>query len=366
MAYTPNADFEFSTGYTPTVDFDFLTAPTYNLAFGQSWTLEAPSIDELDFGQQWSLDAQTYSDFSLGQGWTLAAADFADLPFDQQWTLDVHDYANSVLLQLWAVSAPTMSNTYLRQKWSLSSAAFADIGLDQSWAIEIPEFDNTAFNQSWSLLVFEYGNASVDQEWAQNGLDGVADLAFRQRWVIQATAIWTKVVSSVTYTLALTGEADSTTDINLPIASYSSRLRSGESSYLQVSVPNARLYAAEIAARQHGDLVISRGTRWSDGTVDVEEIARATLSLINTDIGGSSSTASLQARATTTNVAPKTVTLTGAHYKASSGGRRRYRCPIDNSLRPGDTVVIDGDSLLVDQLSHYVSTKQGYMEIAEA
>jgi hypothetical protein len=315
--YTPTPDFEFfASAYTPTSDF----------VVGKS--------ADLSFSEQWLLDTLQSASLSASFGWSLSSSVTKDV---------THGFA-------WIQSAPTFGNR---------TANFA-------YGLQVPAFADTVSSQSWKLTTYDYADRSADIAWAMDAIDAVEDLAFRHLWRLQATAVWTRVISATTYTLTLTGEADSTTDMVLPMASFSSRLRSGNTSYLQVSVPNARAYAAEIASRPNGELIVERGLRWSDGTVEVSEIARGTLSRIDIDTGARSSTASLQAGGTTTNSAPKTVALAGVSYKANSNGSRRVRSSIDNTLRPGDTATYDGETMVVGDLVHVVSSRQGYMELTEA
>jgi hypothetical protein len=333
--YTPTVDFDFtSSTYTPTADFDFVTAVTYNLSFGQAWELSAPAIGDVALTQQWLLDALQTASLSASMRWALLTTTVRDV-------------------------SPGFA-------WSQSAATFGNRTANFAYGLQVPAFADVSPSQSWALTIYDYADLPADNAWALNAIDAVDDLSFRQAWRLQATAVWTRVISATTYTLTLTGEADSTTDLTLPMASFSSRLRSGNTSYLQVSVPNARAYAAEIAARPNGELVVERGLRWSDGAVEVSEIARGTLSRIDIDTGARSSTASLQAGGTTTNSAPKTVALAGVSYKANSNGSRRVRSSIDNTLRPGDTATYDGETMVVGDLVHVVSSRQGYMELTEA
>jgi hypothetical protein len=98
----------------------------------------------------------------------------------------------------------------------------------------------------------------------------------------------------------------------------------------------------------------------------VEEIARAQLDQIIPSIGARSSSVALHGRRDPILITPKTVPLSGASYWTRSGNKRRYRLPIDNQLRPGDTAQIDGNEFVVGTIQHTVGPTGSQMEIVEA
>ena len=121
------------------------------------------------------------------------------------------------------------------------------------------------------------------------------------------------------------------------------------------------------AAHDDTTMVIHAGYRYSDGTYQTVEIARVTLRNVRLDYGPKSSTISLDGIATRTNASPKTVRLTGASYRSvADTGRVRYRCTMDFSVRPGDTVTVEGETFVVGELSYQVNADSAQMEVAEA
>jgi hypothetical protein len=44
----------------------------------------------------------------------------------------------------------------------------------------------------------------------------------------------------------------------------------------------------------------------------------------------------------------------------------RYRCAINNFLRPGDTALINGGSMIVNNITYTIGVSSEVMEIAEA
>lgn len=168
------------------------------------------------------------------------------------------------------------------------------------------------------------------------------------------------------YSCLLTGAQNGTTDLALKISSFQGRLKNNKPSYLSVVIPGASSLATAITLRKDGQLVVTRHLIRPDGTeIDAQEIARVDLETIRTDLGARSNSASLSGHRTTATGNPKTVELTGASYSSLSGGKRRYRCSLNNSLRPGDTADINGESLVVADISYAVGPTMSQMEINE-
>lgn len=336
-------------------------------ALSQVYALDAPTMADSVPSLQYALFAPTMSDVQPSFDYWLSACDqTGDTFLANRWALDVYVFADQIVRQLWDLQCFRYLNLAVNGKWALTAPIVFNQSADFAWSLYGPTYAARAVDGAWTLDAYAFSDLVARLKWALDVVTAPSDSFFSQRWAQEAQTVWTKVVSSVTYTLTLTGAPDNKTDVTLPMASYSSRLRSGESSYLQVSVPNARAYASYISQRPNGELVVRRGVRYSDGSTTVQELARASLSAVNLDVGSRSSSVSLQGRETTTNDDPKTVALTGSFYRALSGGKRRFRCAIDNTLRPGDTAIIDGESLVVGELQHQVSTRGGHMEIAEA
>ena len=186
-------------------------------------------------------------------------------------------------------------------------------------------------------------------------------------WRLEATAVWTPVISATVYRFALEnaqGRAE------MPISNFSGQLRSGEPSYLQVTIPDARAWAEEIAdfaAHPDTEMVIQAGYRYSDGAVLTQDIARTRLRNVRYDLGARSSSVQLDGIDTRINPTPKTVKLHGANYRSQDEtGRVRYRCAMNFDIRPGDTARINSESFVVGELSYNVTVNNATLEIAEA
>jgi hypothetical protein len=186
--------------------------------------------------------------------------------------------------------------------------------------------------------------------------------------LVPNTAWSTDAQSQTIYRLTLTGAADATTDVVLPIASFQARLSTGEESYLQVVVPDVLTYSAAVTARANGQLVLSRGVRLADGAETLAEIARVTLDSIAEDRGGNSASITLAGYRQITNTTPKTRDITGVSYRHTGTGERRYRCTPDAFLVPGDTASFPelGESITVGAISYAVSAAREQMDLTEA
>ena len=184
-------------------------------------------------------------------------------------------------------------------------------------------------------------------------------------WRLEATAVWTPVISATVYRFALEnaqGRAE------IPISNFSGQLRSGEPSYLQVTIPDARAWAeviADFAAQTDTEMVIQAGYRYSDGAFLTQDIARTRLRNVRYDLGARSSSVQLDGIDTRINSTPKTVSLIGAHYRSQDdAGRVRYRCAMNFEIRPGDNARINSESFLVGELSYNVTVNNATLEIA--
>ena len=173
--------------------------------------------------------------------------------------------------------------------------------------------------------------------------------------------------SVIRYYCTLTGAADGLSDLTIPISSFQATKRTGESTYLSVSVPGVA-QAEEIADRSNGELVIYMAYLL-DGVESLrEEILRVELEQINPQEGARSRSINLIGHKTVTYDA-RAVAVQGCNYKYTSGGSRGFRFPqADPYLNPGDalTVVDTEDVLTVDYITYAISAKGAkFMEVRE-
>lgn len=165
------------------------------------------------------------------------------------------------------------------------------------------------------------------------------------------------------YIFTLTGAADGTTDIDIPISSFSSRLKNGEPSYLSVVIPGDD-YLSYVNARLNGDLVVRIGYKDGDTIILTEIVAEVDFDNIQYSEGATNKSITLDGYRTETFLT-KTVTLQGASYKNLDEGKLRYRCSPNLYLKPGDTAEYGDDSFIVDSISFSVSANSETYEVAE-
>lgn len=181
---------------------------------------------------------------------------------------------------------------------------------------------------------------------------------------------WTRDIAvnvpcAVRYRLYLSG---GTGTIELPLASFQCRRRSGAPTWISVVVPIAASSVIdEIEARIAGQLIIHKGVALASGIEQLDEMMRADLDRMSYDYGAESASVTLDGYLETTNSTPKTRAITGICYRNLSDGIRRVRCEVDTWLAPGDTADLGGgETLLVSEIVAWVGTTQSYMEITEA
>jgi hypothetical protein len=172
--------------------------------------------------------------------------------------------------------------------------------------------------------------------------------------------------SVVRYYCTITGAADGTTDIEVPISSFQARKRSGYSTYLSVVVPGVA-YADAIDARPNGDIVIDMAYLISGVESQREEIVRAEIEQINIQEGPGSRSITLIGHKDQTFIA-KESRLYDPVYKARTDGSLSYRFAVpDLWLNPGDTAQVGSDEFTVDTVVMMVSAGGGQttMEVQE-
>jgi len=171
--------------------------------------------------------------------------------------------------------------------------------------------------------------------------------------------------AKVRYYLTITGETDGTTDVEVPIASFQARKRTGEQTYLSVNVPGED-YATQINARTNGELVVEMGYE-VDGEVSIrEEIIRVGFDRIDLHRGPRNRSMTLSGYATQEYVG-KITTIEHPTYRYVTSGRLGFRFAVaDPYLVPGDTCRVDDDEFTVDQVVYFISAESAsFMEVRE-
>jgi hypothetical protein len=169
----------------------------------------------------------------------------------------------------------------------------------------------------------------------------------------------------IRYFCILTGVADGTTDLTLPMSSFQARRRSGDPTYLSVVIPTVD-YATEIAARPNGTLKIQQAYEQNGVIKQTETIMETTLDEVNPDEGGTNRSTTLVGYSTSTYSA-KAVTLSGVTYRSTRAGKYHYRLARPYIfLNPGDTVTFldDGVSFVIDTMIYFINPTTSTIELA--
>ena len=120
----------------------------------------------------------------------------------------------------------------------------------------------------------------------------------------------------------------------------------------------------------NGEIIIQKGFRLVDGSVNMAEIIRVDYETLALDLGGRSASGTIVGHKTVTATAPKEWTVEGvSFYGLQHDGKRRFRAAMDLFLRPGDVAIYgsgDDDSFIVGQITYIVNTLDGLMEVTEA
>ena len=187
-------------------------------------------------------------------------------------------------------------------------------------------------------------------------------------WSVQVDKLAT---AKLIYRCILTGAADGTTDLTLPMKSFQARLRDGDPSYLSCVIPDSTTYATLVAARPNGEIIIYSGYLFDDGTEQLEEIIRVDYESLQINRGANSDSLTVSGHKTITSSSPKDWTVTGvSFYGQTAEGKRRVRANLDPFVRCGDTCIYgtgENDYFIIGGISCWVTaTPAGYfMEVSE-
>ena len=174
-----------------------------------------------------------------------------------------------------------------------------------------------------------------------------------------------------TFSLSAPGYAEKT----FKISSFSTRIRSGDPTYLQIVIPVdddplSDFDLDDITDRTTDGVLILRIGYMQDGVLILSEIISIVdLEDVVIEEGATKTSITLSGHRTET-FNTKTVALAGASYQKTANGALRVRCTPDLYLRPGDTAEVNDQSFTVDSISWSVSMavnkiRETY-EIAEA
>jgi len=158
------------------------------------------------------------------------------------------------------------------------------------------------------------------------------------------------------YYFILTGRADGTTDIEIPITSFQARRRGSDSTSFLSVVVKGNDYDDEITARPNGQMVIEMSYQLNGVNVVRKEIARVDFETITIYEGGTNTSTVLEGRTNLGTVVGQSAILENVQYTAiQSDGKQTIRGAVDIYLNPGDIVTYDVLSFEVESITYSVS-----------
>lgn len=253
-----------------------------------------------------------------------------------------------------------------RGSWSSGNALMALVKDDGS--------SSTAHRAAYSYKGDSGSKAELHVEWETGG-DVTITLPspFVATAVLLATPV--DVISIIgtkrVYLFTLTGAPDGEDDIVIPIKSFQSRLKSVTqgaptrrvSTYLSVVIPTTE-YSAAINLRLNGDLIIKMGYKSGSDVLISNIIAQVSFDSISIDEGPTNKSVTLSGYATVTETT-KEIDLENATYTSTDDAKLSYRCSPNIYLRPGDTVNVEDDTFIVDNLIYSVAVNQETFQVSE-
>lgn len=265
------------------------------------------------------------------------------------------------------------------QGWFLEAGHFdleADVSGSPALILTAGRFGIEADLQAAPLRAYPAGRFALDADLTTTGIylgffrdAGRFELAADLSGTFHRDVWWADVqpvTAQRIYTCTLTGAADGVDDAVLPMSSFQFRLYDHGGSYLSVVIPNAVLYAPEISARLNGQIVIRQGYKYSDGSVNASEMARAGAITMRDDTGPRNSSLTITAgEAITFSFDPGVVKRASKiiNRTLQADGKTMFRTEPIFGLFPGDAVEIDGDSYTVDRISVAVGKNTQTMSI---
>ncbi len=239
-----------------------------------------------------------------------------------------------------------------------------DIGVDENITVELEAIieattsDLTVISESLSVV--------LPLSTAINQPIGLAEniriaLDIPTDWIALANA----GLAIERYYFTLTGDADATTDIEIPIESFQAQKRTDLPTYATVVIRAYSDYLAAINARPNGQMVISMGYTYRGESSITQEIVRADVEDIDAYSGPINRSVVISGNLTESFI-NRSVTLETPIYRAVVKGELVYRfARCDPYLNPGDTCIVGSDSFLVDYIVYMVNDFQVVMEVRE-
>ncbi|PLX94255.1 MAG: hypothetical protein C0621_05740, partial [Desulfuromonas sp.] len=181
------------------------------------------------------------------------------------------------------------------------------------------------------------------------------------RWEIVPTIPGQRI-----YRCTVTGAVDGQPDVEIAMSSLQARARLKGQSYLQVVVPWTLDHATAVAERPNGELVITSGVRFADGSEVLTEILRADLATITQRRGGNNASITLvgYGAATIGRGQRRTVSAVRA---LTLGPTNQVQGEIDLWLLPGDIAVepSSGNAITANLITYTVGPRDQSMTVSD-
>lgn len=152
--------------------------------------------------------------------------------------------------------------------------------------------------------------------------------------------------------------------IRVPMSSWQATLQIGRANFLQAVIPAAGDWLSAINDRIGGDMIVSRGVRYENGTTQESEMARTPLQTSRYQTGPNRTTVTLSGYGQSPLALPAIRTLRNVRSVTVEPGIR-VRCEIDWFLRPGQTALWDGQPFTVAYINYYANASDEYMDVGE-
>jgi len=201
-------------------------------------------------------------------------------------------------------------------------------------------------------------------EWLGFDIDPDGDYAPRASYVFSIAEQWI----STHYSCRLSGWQDGRKKLILPISSFQIRRQATPiySAYLSIIIPGIDSYIDAINARPNGRLQINRIYNYQDGSFSSHRMVNIPFDALSTNQGGKSGITGILSGSEEKPIStPRTFKLFDPITRSSDNGGIRYRCRTDPRLRPYDTVIINGETFVIESLLHIVDIKTAIMEVKE-
>lgn len=238
-------------------------------------------------------------------------------------------------------------------------SVFESITIEETGNIRPEPFTSDQLNLSEYVLARRGYWADVDDSFT---ITDVFRVFHYSNWLRQ-----NKAQSKQRFFFTLTGATDETTDTEIPASSIFARKRSGDPTYLQVTIPTFN-YSVDVALRPGGEMLVDMAYE-IDGEIALRErILEADLEDISTYEGPVSRSIVLTGHRTQ-DFGGQVVTFNRSEviYRGYQTRARSFRFAfIDPFLNPGDTVVVGAESFTCNNIIYIINPLRTTMEVREA